>query len=67
MTPTRAQLEAYMDAAQPLAGLVIDPAHRSAVVASLEMAAGMAQLVLSFPLQEVRDAPASVFRPGEGG
>ncbi len=66
MSPSRTELETYVDAAQRLAGLAIDPAHRSAVVASLEMAAGMAHLVLSFPLDKPCDEPANVFRPGEG-
>ncbi len=65
-TTTPTELEAFMDAAAPLAGLTIDPANRSAVAGSLDMAAGMARLVLSFPLDDVRDEPAAVFRAGEG-
>lgn len=66
VTAARKTMDAFVRAAAPVAGLTIAPERLGAVAASLEMAAAMAELVGSFPLDEVRDEPAPVFRPGEG-
>ena len=54
--------EAYLDAATPLLGLPIDPAHRLGVLLNLQRLAEMAALVMEFPVPDEIE-PAPVFAP----
>ena len=54
--------EAFVAAAAPALGLDLDAAHRPGVVANMARIAGLAQLVVEFPLAEA-DEPAPVFTP----
>jgi hypothetical protein len=58
---TDAQLDAYIDAAAALSGLVIAPAWRAAVRANLALCLRMAALVEAAPLADAAE-PAPVFR-----
>ena len=58
----RARLEAYADAAAAALALPLAPEHRPGVLAWLELAAGMAEVVNGQPLQH-DDEPAPVFVP----
>jgi hypothetical protein len=60
--PDDAALDAYIDAAPVLVGLVIDPAYRDGVKTHLRATAAAARLVLEFPLDDEAE-PAPVFRP----
>jgi hypothetical protein len=62
MTDRAFDAEAYVDAAAPLVGLTIDPAHRPGVVLNIQRIAAMAALVMDFPLPDESE-PAPVFRP----
>ena len=53
---------AYVDAAAKFIRLEIAPAHRPGVIANMERIAGLARLVMEFPLTD-EDEPATVFRP----
>jgi len=54
--------DAFIDAAAPLLGLTIDPAHRPGVVQNLERIAGIARLLMDEPMPP-EDQPAPVFEP----
>ena len=56
------KLEATLDAQAALLGLPIAPAHRPGVLRYLELAAGMAPLVMDFPLGPA-DESGNVFVP----
>ena len=58
---TDAQLDAYIDAAAALSGLVIAPEWRAAVRANLALCLRMAALVEAAPLDDAAE-PAPVFR-----
>ena len=58
----RFDVAAYVTAASDLIGLSLAPAHRPGVIANMEWIAGLAQLVMEFPLSD-EDEPATVFRP----
>ena len=51
-----------MEAMAPLLGLTIAHEYRAGLVANLEVAARLAELVMSFPLDD-HDEPAAVFTP----
>jgi len=52
--------EAVIDAMAPLLGLEIPEAYRPGILANLEVTAGLAALVLEFPLGDHAE-PAAVF------
>ena len=54
--------DALIDAAGPLIGLALDPAHRPGVAAHLAAAAAAARLMADWP-QDDHAEPAPVFRP----
>lgn len=54
--------EAVIDAMAPLLGLDIAPEYRPGIAANLRVTAGLAALVLEFPLDDHAE-PAAVFRP----
>lgn len=54
--------EAIIDAIAPFLGLEIRPDYRPGIVANLEVTAGLAALVLEFPLDDHAE-PAAMFRP----
>ena len=58
----RSLAEAYVDAAAAALGLPIGAQHRPGTVHYFELAAAMAELVLSLPL-DIDDEPAPVFVP----
>lgn len=57
-----AGLSAYLDAALALVDLPLEPALRPRVLIHLDIAAGMAAQVLSFPLPDEAE-PAPVYVP----
>jgi hypothetical protein len=52
----------WVDQSAALLGLALDPAHRPGTVLNLERAAGLARLVMEFPLPPEAEA-APVFTP----
>ncbi|MDZ5448456.1 MULTISPECIES: DUF4089 domain-containing protein [Labrys] len=52
--------QAVIDAMAPMIGIEIDPDFREGVAANLKLTADLAQLVLSFPVED-GDQPAAVF------
>ncbi|MBP0583001.1 DUF4089 domain-containing protein [Labrys sp. LIt4] len=52
--------QAVIDAMAPMIGIEIDPDFREGVAANLKLTADLAQLVLSFPIED-GDQPAAVF------
>lgn len=54
--------EAVIDAMAPLLGLDIAPEYRSGIATNLRVTAGLATLVLEFPIDDHAE-PAAVFRP----
>jgi 1-carboxybiuret hydrolase subunit AtzG-like len=54
--------ESYLTAAAAAIGLEVAPEHRPGVILNLERIAGLAELVMAFPLPEAEE-PAPVFRP----
>ena len=56
--------EAYLDQACRFAGVRVPEACREGVARNLVLIAGMAELVMSFPLA-LTDEPAPVFVPAE--
>ena len=54
--------EAIIDAMAPLLGLDVRPEYRPGIVTNLTVTAGLAKLVLAFPLDDHAE-PAAVFRP----
>jgi Protein of unknown function (DUF4089) len=57
-------LENYMHIQAQMIGLDIDPAHQPGVVMYLSLASGLAQTIMSAPL-DIADEPANVFTPVE--
>lgn len=62
MTPE--QIERHVDATAATIGLPLDPSHRAGVVRYFTIAAAMAELVMTLPL-DPQDEPAPVFLPQE--
>ncbi len=58
----RFDVAAYVTAASDFIGLPLAPAHRPGVIANTERIAGLARLVMEFPLAD-EEEPATVFRP----
>jgi Protein of unknown function (DUF4089) len=54
--------EKLIDAAAPLLGLELGDASRAAVKTHLDIAVGLARLVLDFPLDDEQE-PAPVYQP----
>ena len=54
--------EAIIDAMAPLLGLDLKPEYRPGVATNLKVTAGLAALVLDFPLGDHAE-PAAVFTP----
>ncbi len=54
--------ETIIDAMAPLLGLDIRPEYRPGVATNLKVTAGLAALVLEFPLDDHAE-PAAVFHP----
>lgn len=54
--------EAIIDAMAPLLGFDIKPEYRPGVATNIKVTAGLAALVLDFPLDDHAE-PAAVFRP----
>ena len=52
--------QAVIDAMAPMIGIEIDPDFREGVAANLKLTVDLAQLVLSFPVED-GDQPAAVF------
>lgn len=52
--------QAVIDAMAPMIGIEIDPDFREGVAANLKLSAELAQLVLSFPIED-GNQPAVVF------
>lgn len=59
---TGAELGAFLDAALAVARLPMEPELRQRVLMHLGIAAGMAELVLDFPLEDEAE-PAPVYQP----
>ncbi len=62
MTAGPDRIEAYVEAAAPLAGLVLNPACRPGIVANFARIAAFAALVTEFDLPDEAE-PAPVFAP----
>ena len=58
----RETIERYVDAAAEALALPLLPEHRPGVLANFELAAGLAELVMTQPLRHDQD-PAPVFVP----
>jgi hypothetical protein len=58
----RERLEAYVDAMAEAMALPLQPEHRPGVLMYVELAAGMAELVMAHPFG-IDDDPAAVFTP----
>ena len=56
---------AHIEAMAELLGLPVDQASRVRIANAFAIAAKFAALVTEFPLDEVSDEPAPVFRPGQ--
>ncbi|MDT3378974.1 DUF4089 domain-containing protein [Labrys neptuniae] len=52
--------QAVIDAMAPMIGIEVDPDFREGVAANLKLTADLAQLVLSFPIED-GNQPAAVF------
>ncbi|MGJ4855964.1 DUF4089 domain-containing protein [Labrys sp. KB_33_2] len=52
--------QAVIDAMAPMIGIEVDPDFREGVAANLKLTAELAQLVLSFPIED-SNQPAAVF------
>ena len=64
MSDTKFDPEAWVDAVAPAMGFAIRDEYRAGIVMHLGLTAKAAALVLEWPLDEVHDEPAPVFRPG---
>jgi hypothetical protein len=62
MTRKEFDAAAYLEQAEALLGLGIDPAYKPGIIANLQAAASLARVVLEFPLAD-EDEAAPVFRP----